>query len=137
MSDIIFTKKRIKGAPLNEQDDFPIMRKQVMFEKEGLLDEDDGLFINYGKLMNVLPYQYQGSYKSKLEDIEFDSIILENENLRAQFVPALGGRLWSLFDKKAGKNLVIDNPVFRPRNLALRNAWFSGGVEWNIGIRGH
>lgn len=22
-------------------------------------------------------------------------------------------------------------------NLALRNAWFAGGVEWNIGIRGH
>ena len=22
-------------------------------------------------------------------------------------------------------------------NLALRNAWFSGGVEWNIGMIGH
>ena len=29
------------------------------------------------------------------------------------------------------------NPVVQPANLALRNAWFSGGVEWNIGTRGH
>ena len=29
------------------------------------------------------------------------------------------------------------NPVFQPGNLAIRNAWFSGGVEWNMGIRGH
>ena len=27
--------------------------------------------------------------------------------------------------------------MFQPGNLALRNAWFSGGVEWNIGMIGH
>ena len=27
--------------------------------------------------------------------------------------------------------------MVQPANLALRNAWFSGGVEWNIGTRGH
>ena len=26
---------------------------------------------------------------------------------------------------------------FQPCNLALRNAWVSGGVEWNVGIIGH
>src|SRR5690606_6491563 len=25
----------------------------------------------------------------------------------------------------------------QPANLALRGAWFSGGAEWNIGMRGH
>jgi hypothetical protein len=29
------------------------------------------------------------------------------------------------------------NPVLQPGNLAIRNAWFSGGVEWNIGTIGH
>jgi tetratricopeptide (TPR) repeat protein len=33
--------------------------------------------------------------------------------------------------------LLFKNPVFQPANLALRNAWFSGGVEWNIGMTGH
>lgn len=33
--------------------------------------------------------------------------------------------------------MLYRNDVFQPANLALRNAWFSGGVEWNIGIKGH
>ena len=137
MSSLTFGKKKLKGAPIHGQEAFPIMRKQLMFEKEGLLDEEDGLFINYGKMMNMLPYQYQSYYGSELEDMEFSSAILENEYLRAEFIPALGGRLWSLYDKKANQDVIMNNPVFRPRNFALRNAWFSGGVEWNIGVRGH
>ncbi|MBN1247034.1 MAG: DUF5107 domain-containing protein, partial [Anaerolineae bacterium] len=35
------------------------------------------------------------------------------------------------------RELLDVNPVFQPANLALRNAWFSGGVEWNIGTTGH
>lgn len=45
--------------------------------------------------------------------------------------------MWSLYDKKTGKELLYANDVFQPGNLALRNAWISGGVEWNIGIKGH
>ena len=29
------------------------------------------------------------------------------------------------------------NAILQPANLALRDAWFSGGAEWNIGMRGH
>lgn len=43
----------------------------------------------------------------------------------------------SLFDKKAGRELLYVNDVVRYCNLALRNAWISGGVEWNIGMIGH
>ena len=49
----------------------------------------------------------------------------------------LGGRLLSLYDRRADRQLLYSNPVVQPANLALRNAWFSGGVEWNIGTRGH
>ena len=41
------------------------------------------------------------------------------------------------YDKRAARELLHRNPVFQPCNLALRNAWFSGGVEWNCGIIGH
>ena len=33
--------------------------------------------------------------------------------------------------------LLYRNPILQPANLALRNAWFAGGVEWNIGTIGH
>ena len=40
-------------------------------------------------------------------------------------------------DKNTGKNLLYTNDVLRFSNLAIRNAWFSGGVEWNISLIGH
>ena len=63
--------------------------------------------------------------------------MLENESLRATVALDLGGRLLSLYDRRADRQLLYVNPVVQPANLALRNAWFSGGVEWNIGTRGH
>ncbi|MBR7156435.1 MAG: DUF5107 domain-containing protein, partial [Lentisphaeria bacterium] len=71
------------------------------------------------------------------ENLRFESIILENDFLKAEFIPALGGRLWSLFDKESGRDLISDNGAFLPGNLAIRNAWFAGGIEYNCGRRGH
>ena len=45
--------------------------------------------------------------------------------------------MWELWDKEQDQNLLYTNDVLRFSNLATRNAWFSGGVEWNIGIIGH
>ncbi|MCZ7665985.1 MAG: DUF5107 domain-containing protein [Chloroflexi bacterium] len=42
-----------------------------------------------------------------------------------------------MLHKPSGRELLAKNPVFQPANLALRNAWFSGGIEWNIGAIGH
>ena len=63
--------------------------------------------------------------------------MLENEYLKATFLPEVGGRLISLFYKPLERELLHRNPVFQPANLAIRNAWFSGGIEWNIGQFGH
>jgi len=49
----------------------------------------------------------------------------------------LPGRLLSLFHKPSNRELLNRNPVFQPANLAIRNAWFSGGIEWNVGQYGH
>jgi hypothetical protein len=57
--------------------------------------------------------------------------------LKATFLPELGGRLISLVYKPQERELLHRNPVFQPADLAIRNAWFSGGIEWNIGQYGH
>ena len=43
----------------------------------------------------------------------------------------------SLYDKQGRRELLFDNPVLQFANLAIRNAWFSGGVEWNGPLYGH
>ena len=90
-----------------------------------------------GMIGSMLPYQTQDNYDRIKKDRYFNAAILENEYLKAVFLPELGGRLWSLTDKTTGRELLYKNPVFQPCNLALRNAWFSGGVEWNVSIKGH
>ena len=101
------------------------------------LPESDGLFLNYRFVKSAFPYRAQDNYTRTFVRDTLDAVVLENELLRAAFVPTMGGKLWSLFDKKAGKELLFNNPVLRPAYLATRNAWCSGGVEWNCGIVGH
>ncbi len=88
-------------------------------------------------LDGCLPYTLQNNYDREKAPREFKTVVLENDILKAVFLIELGGRLWSLFHKKKKKELLYVNPVFQPANLAIRNAWFSGGVEWNMGLFGH
>lgn len=85
----------------------------------------------------VLPYRQQDAYDRVVADSEQRVAVMENEYLRAEFLLDLGGRLWSLFDKKAGRELFHQPDWIQHGNLALRNAWFAGGVEWNLGVTGH
>jgi hypothetical protein len=85
----------------------------------------------------ALPYSPQDDYNRIREPAKHKVAILENDRLRATFLLDLGGRLWSLFHKPTQTELLMTNPVFQPANLAIRNAWFCGGVEWNIAKVGH
>ncbi len=90
-----------------------------------------------GHIRNILPYTFQDGYIRELKSRPFRTAILENDVLRAEFLLEMGGRLWSLIHKSSGRELLKKNPVIQLANLAVRNAWFSGGVEWNAGIKGH
>lgn len=137
MTELCVTQKRMRGYPIRPASRFPGMRGAMGFHVATEIDENDELFIGYGTLPNPLPYTMQDCYGGELETLVFDSVILENEHLRAEFLPGVGGRLWSLYDKKARRDLLLNNAMFIPGNFAVRNAWVAGGVEWNIGRRGH
>lgn len=100
------------------------------------IDNFEGLFIDYGWRETTYPYTQQNAYAEETEQ-EITVAVLENEYLYAEFLPTLGGRLWKLYDKKKQKDVLYTNDVIRFSNLSIRNAWFSGGVEWNCGIIGH
>lgn len=100
------------------------------------ISDFEGLFINYGYRETSYPYTQQNLYGAKTEQ-DVRVAVLENEALYAEFLMDYGARLWKLYDKKAQKDVLYTNDVIRFRNLSIRNAWFSGGVEWNCGIIGH
>ncbi|MFJ6777129.1 DUF5107 domain-containing protein, partial [Kitasatospora sp. NPDC091257] len=85
----------------------------------------------------LLPYTRQGGYDRVRTERELPCVVLENETLTATFLPSLGGRLWSLVHRPTGRELLHRNRILQPANLALRDAWLAGGVEWNLGATGH
>ena len=101
------------------------------------LDEEMARNIRYGHVSSVLPYLLQDDYSPELVPHETTVAILENSYLRAMVLLEFGGRLWSLQDKVAGRELLYNNDRIQLGNLGLRNAWFPGGVEWNLGTTGH
>ena len=101
------------------------------------VSDEEAKYMGWARVHTILPYTLQDGYVRDPRTVNLDTAVLENDHIRAAFLPTLGGRLWSLFDKDQGRELLHVNPVIQPCNLALRNAWFSGGVEWNCGIIGH
>jgi hypothetical protein len=93
--------------------------------------------IAYGRLANPLPYPLQNDYRRDLRHQEMPAIQITNGRLEAHVLPGLGGRLWSLRDLVAERDLVFTNRRLQFANLALTDAWFAGGIEWNLGSTGH
>ena len=93
--------------------------------------------IAYGQLANPLPYGLQNAYRRDLRPQDISAIQLTNGRLEALILPGLGGRLWSLRDLVADRDLVFTNRRLQFANFALTDAWFAGGIEWNLGSTGH
>ncbi|MBN2795138.1 MAG: DUF5107 domain-containing protein [Clostridia bacterium] len=131
---------KIMGSPIGSLNPMPILRDlnphkpvDVHPELSQSLKETLGHHCGF----RVLPYKVQDGYKNELIEMEIKTVVLENKYLKATFLPEYGGRLYALYHKVQKRELLTVNPIFRPRNLALRNAWFSGGIEWNMAHFGH
>jgi hypothetical protein len=93
--------------------------------------------ISYGRLTNPLPYALQNDYRRDLRPQDVPALELSNGRLAATVLPGLGGRLWALHDRTARRDLVFTNERLQFANFALTDAWFAGGIEWNLGSTGH
>lgn len=133
-------KLNILSANMGKESSLPPIAVKLSLgdiSNDCILDEREGLFVNYGGVESAYPYRYQDLYDRNLLPMEYDSVVLENKYLKATFIPEFGGKLWSLVDKTTGKELLFKNSVVRPCNLGVRNAWLSGGIEWNACFKGH
>ncbi|MFE7993215.1 DUF5107 domain-containing protein, partial [Streptomyces shenzhenensis] len=93
--------------------------------------------IGYAPLRSLLPVRVRDGYDRARAPRAVDALVIENDRLRATVLPGLGGRVASLVHLPTGRELLYRNPVFQPANFALNDAWYSGGIEWNIGATGH
>jgi tetratricopeptide (TPR) repeat protein len=139
MSELSVQSWRMPAADLGPANPLPPLfrRKIPEFEHISGIPEEILENVAYGHVPNLLPYTLQDGYTRRLHPREFRVAVLENEILRATFLLEFGGRLWSLLHKPSGHELLEVNPVFQLANLAIRNAWFSGGAEVNIATTGH
>lgn len=137
---ITLSQMKIQGASLEGDNPLPPFRNRNHHREvpvHSSYPDELRTKLGYEAGERYLPYRMQDRYSRSRTEMSIDTIILENDRLKAVFLPQYGGRLYSLTDKKANRNLLYTNPVFQPGNLAILNAWFSGGVEWNIGQLGH
>ena len=131
---------QLSGSPVIHENPLPNFRNR---NHDFTLSSDGSLlpehFENAGKNLTfrVLPYKMQDTYYRKRDLCSIKTAVLENDIMVATFLPDFGGKLYSLYNKRDDRELLFKNPVIQPANIALRDAWMSGGIEWNIGRTGH
>ncbi|MEV6162926.1 DUF5107 domain-containing protein [Streptomyces sp. NPDC052052] len=136
------TVLNMPAAPLGPENPLPALRPldemHVVDDRDrAALPRDMARQIGYAPLATVLPVRMLDGYGRARTPTAVDAIVIEDDRLRATVLPGLGGRVHSLHHKPTGRELLYTNPVLQPADFALNGAWFSGGIEWNIGATGH
>ena len=117
----------------------PDLRAPAGAEPPGAPDppDDSRAYSRAAHVVGCLPYSLQDAFDRSEIERTFRVAVLENDQLRATFLLELGGRLWSLLHKPTGRELLYQPRVLHFANIGLCKCWFTGGVEWNVAVRGH
>ena len=87
----------------------------------------------YG-VAHIYPYTMLDDIDNKTKDRTYHTLALENEFLCVTVIPDLGGRVYSVFDKISQREVFYKNSVVRFAPLAIRGAFFSGGMEFSFPV---
>ncbi|MGW7638141.1 DUF5107 domain-containing protein [Streptomyces decoyicus] len=136
------TTLTLPAAPLGSDNPLPALRggqdlHRIEIPQDAGLPADMARQIGYAPLRSLLPARMRDGYGRTRRTTDLDALVIENDRLRATVLPGLGGRVHSLHHKPTDRELLYRNPVWQPAAFALNGAWFSGGIEWNIGATGH
>jgi len=81
---------------------------------------------------DVYPYTAQEDLSFESCDQGYKAYKLENEYVRIEVLPAIGGRLFALYDRVTGQDILYRQVSIKPARIGMRGAWISGGIEWNF-----
>lgn len=100
---------------------------------------EDSFELHVGLLEAVIPQtreEFGGSYPypplkgtDRTEKRTFRTAVLENDHLKASFLPDLGGRLLSLLDKSSNTEILPHNTTLRPTFDSVRHAGIPNGLQ--------
>ncbi|MFD2333100.1 DUF5107 domain-containing protein [Cohnella sp. GCM10020058] len=84
-----------------------------------------------GSSGRVYPHPVVDKIENDKKPQPYRLAILENEFLRIEIMPELGGRIYRALDKTNDYDFVYYNRVIKPALVGLAGPWISGGIEFN------
>ncbi len=69
--------------------------------------------------------------REKKTDKKYTLITMENEFLKIEILPELGGKIFSAMDKTNGYDFFYKQHVIKPALIGALGSWTSGGLEFN------
>eukprot|EP01038_Epipyxis_sp_PR26KG_P014959 gene14959-20124_t len=86
-----------------------------------------------------LPYLTQDLWTCDRKSEDIPVWTMETDDLKVTITPQYSGKVWAIYDKKRGKDLLYNNRAHQPANIGALKSWAAGGAEWNWspGIIGH
>ena len=89
------------------------------------------------KMTKYYPYfRFDGFTNTAIED-EWNFVVLENDYIKVYVAPEMGGKVWGAIEKSTGEDFIYFNERVKFRDISMRGAWTSGGIEFNFGSIGH
>lgn len=83
---------------------------------------------------HLYPYPSQHDTRDTPRPRRLRFVVLESAALRVTVAPDLGGRIYSIIDKRRDAELLFCNPVVKPTRILPVWAFVSGGIEFNFPI---
>ncbi len=79
----------------------------------------------------LYPIPYSDGITDEKRDVEYTVYNLENEYVKTQVLPEIGGKILRGYDKVGAHDFIYYNEVVKPALVGLAGAWISGGIEFN------
>lgn len=85
----------------------------------------------------IYPYFRFDGYTHKPIRKGWKVVTLSNPYIELEITPEIGGKVWLAYEKSTRFPFIFSNNVVKFRDVAMRGAWTSGGMEFNFGDIGH
>lgn len=122
-----------------------LLSQHIVFAQKATIKEEKLSFKTYpysdpdpvAKMTKYYPYyRFDGMTTNSFQK-EWNFVVLENDYIKVYVAPQIGGKIWGAIDKASGQDFIYFNNEVKFRDIAMRGAWTSGGIEFNFGSIGH